>query len=95
VRRAASILLIINLIIAILAGVRGLAISRAHSASTVVASTPALIDEQVKRLDLTEGERRWERVGWVYDVDRALQLSKELKRPILAYALNGRLDGRC
>lgn len=92
-RRAVVVLLLINLVIASGFWLRG---SGGSGASvTTAGAIPALVDQRIKALDLTDDERRWENVGWVYDVDEALRLSRSLKRPVLAYVLNGQLDGRC
>ena len=55
----------------------------------------AFVDQRIAAMDLTPAERRWESIGWIYDIDRASQIARETHRPILAYVVNGRLDGRC
>ena len=52
------------------------------------------VQSQVRDVALTPSERRWEGIGWIYDVDQALDLARQHHRPVLVYTLDGHLDGR-
>jgi len=85
-------LVLVNLVVgALLLGRTLLQPSGAPSAGDPV----AFVDGRVKALDLTPQERQWEQIGWTYDLDEAMRLSRKHGRPMLIYCLNGQLDGRC
>lgn len=61
-------------------------------------TAPAEIERvraKVKAIDVTAEEDRWQKVGWVTDVGKALQYSQRYRRPVFILTHQGQLDGRC
>jgi hypothetical protein len=54
------------------------------------------VDQRIREWQPTEREKRWEGIGWVADLRTALKLSKQYKRPVFMFTLDGRMNvGRC
>lgn len=72
----------------------GLLTARFSSAET--GRDAAWVDQRVEAWQPTERERRWEGIGWAKDLAAAESLSRQHKRPIFLFTLDGRMNvGRC
>ena len=54
------------------------------------------VEKTVAERQPTAGDKQFDRIGWVTDIRTAIQLGKEVNRPIFLYTGDGRINtGRC
>jgi len=81
------------LIAVLAAGVLGLqAALHGVSAPLRPGHDAAWVRQRAQALQPTAQERRWERIGWVHSLEKALRLGRERGRPIYLFAILGRME---
>ena len=54
------------------------------------------VEEQVRKVQPTRAEKRFDEIGWASSILAAEQLAAKFNRPIFVFFYNGKIDtGRC
>jgi hypothetical protein len=56
----------------------------------------AKVEEQVRKVQPTRAEKRFDEIGWAASILAAEQVAAKVNRPIFLFTYNGKIDtGRC